>query len=147
MIAERFTLDTNILIYAFDTNEPKRKKIAMKLIEKAIQLDCLLTLQSLSEFYYATTRKKYLPQKEALNQIEDWQTLFPIAIAKPGTLLRAISTSAKHKLSFWDAMLASTALDAGVDILLSEDFNHTQMIGNMKIINPFIDKDFQSHFF
>lgn len=147
MIAERLSLDTNILIYAFDTSEPKRQDLAIKLIEKAAQVDCLLTLQSLSEFYYATTRKKYLPQKEAHNQIEDWQAIFPIAVAKPGTLLRAISASTKHKLPFWDAMLWSTAQDAGVDVLLSEDFNHTQMIGSVKIINPFVDKDFLATFF
>lgn len=139
MIADRITLDTNILIYAFDVRDPTRHETALKIMEKMTELDCVITLQALSEFYHATTRKNHLSPEVAAEQIEDWCTIFPIATAKPGTLLRAVTNAQKHGLSFWDAMLWSTARDAGVSVLLSEDFNHHQEIAGVKIINPFID--------
>lgn len=142
MIADRITLDTNILIYAFDTRDKIRHKTAQKIIEKVTTLDCVLTLQALAEFYYASTRKNYLAPEIAAEQIEDWQSLFPIATAKSGTLLRAVTNAQKYKLAFWDAMLWSTARDAGVSIILSEDFNHHQEIAGVTIVNPFIDNTF-----
>lgn len=140
MIAEKISLDTNILIYAFDTSDKIRHKRAMSVIEKAMEADCVLTLQALSEFYYASTRKKYLTAEVALDQINDWQTIFPIVTAKTGTLVRAIDAVKKYKMAFWDAMLWSTAHDAGVQVLLSEDFNHHQQIAGIKIVNPFKDE-------
>lgn len=139
MIVDRISLDTNVLIYAFDQREKKRQKIALQLIEAASTLDCVLTLQALSEFYYATTRKKYLTHQLAQQQIDDFQTLFTVAIARTGTLQRAVNACSKYQLSFWDAMLWATARDAGVSILLSEDYNHDQEIAGIKIINPFVD--------
>ncbi len=144
MIAERITLDTNILIYAFDTRDKARHNAAQKIMQKVTSLDCVITLQALSEFYHATTRKKYLSPEVAAEQIEDWYALFPVATAKAGTLLRAVTSAQKYQLSFWDAMLWSTARDAGASILLSEDFNHHQEIAGVKIVNPFIDDTYLS---
>jgi len=139
MIDKKISLDTNILIYAFDIGDKVRHKRAMNIIEKAIDANCVLSLQALSEFYHASTRKKYLTPEIALEQIKDWQALFPIVTAKPDTLLKAIKGIKRYKLAFWDAMLWSTIKEAGVEVLLSEDFNHHQEIAGVRIINPFRD--------
>jgi predicted nucleic acid-binding protein len=137
-----FTLDTNILIYAMDKQEKIRHKKASSIIEKSLSLNCILTLQALSEFYYACTRKGIVPIDDALAQIKDWQSLFPVAVAKPHTLARAISLVAAYQLGFWDAMLLETARGSGASVLFTEDLQDGQMINGIKIINPFTDDDF-----
>lgn len=91
MSAERISLDTNVLVYAIDRDAGPRHQGAIELLEHVIHLDCVLTLQSLCEFFHAVTRKGKAPMEEAWAQIQDWQLLFPVAFAKPATLTRAAS--------------------------------------------------------
>ena len=145
MNVERITLDTNILIYAIDNEAGQRHKLAIKVIERALtSADCSLTLQSLSEFFNAVTRKNKLSPKIAMEHVHDLIELFPVITAKQTTLKHAMKTVCEHKLSFWDAMLLATVQDAGISILLSEDFQHEQSLGRVRIINPFIPNHFWS---
>ncbi len=78
MSVERITLDTNILIYAIDKDANHKQKLAIDLIERCVTTyDCVLTLQSLSEFYFVATRKGKISIDFAKQQIADWQILFP----------------------------------------------------------------------
>jgi len=103
--------------------------------------NCVLSLQSLSEFYAAVTRKKLMPMADAMAQIDDWQQLFPVVAAKGATLTRALAGVKRYQLSFWDALLWATVREARVDTLLSEDFQHEQLLEGVQIINPFKFKD------
>lgn len=141
MIDSKFSFDTNLLVYAVDSSDSTKHKLTIALLDKIIPCNCVLTLQSLCEFYYVVTRKGHLSTKLAKSQLADWQLLFPTVIAKASTLHRALSVIDIHKLSFWDAMLWATAREAGVTILLSEDFQHNQTIDTVRIINPFIMSD------
>lgn len=138
MSAKRFTLDTNILVYAVDSGAGERHHRAQEVIETMLTQDCVLTLQSLSEFYFTVTRKGKLPPSQAKKQVEGWQALFSVVAAGPATLNRAIAAVELHQLSFWDAMLWSAARDAGVTLLLSEDFQNEQELGGLRIVNPFL---------
>ena len=136
MSAERFTLDTNLLVYAFDKDAGKRHTMAQKVLAQTHKLDCVLTLQSLCEFFNTVTRKEKMPLDHAFDHILDLQELFPTVHAKPSTLSRAIKMVSLHKLSFWDAMLWATARDSGVSVILSEDFQHNCLLDGVTIINP-----------
>jgi hypothetical protein len=57
MSVDRITLDTNILIYAIDKDAGIRHQRAMGIVDDAVQQDCVLVLQALSEFFSAVTRK------------------------------------------------------------------------------------------
>lgn len=142
MTVERITLDTNILIYAFDATAKKRHEMAVKVLERAITCDCLLTLQALSEFFNVLTRKNNVPSKTASQHVNALMEIFPVVTAKQSCLTQAMKAVSDHSLSFWDAMLWSTAADAGVTILLSEDFQHQQLIKKVRIINPFVSNEY-----
>jgi predicted nucleic acid-binding protein len=79
----RYTLDTNILIYAIDSKAGEKHQKAIDIVDKAIFQDCLWTLQVLGEFYFATTRKGKMPMEKAEQQVNDWQLLFPVVAATP----------------------------------------------------------------
>ena len=134
---ERITIDTNILIYSIDADASDRHDRSMQLMDDAADKNCVLTLQALSEFYWAVTRKGKMPHAEAKAQIADWQLLFPTIVAQSSTLSMAIKATINHKLSFWDAMMWATARQNGVDILFSEDFQNGQNIEGVQIQNPF----------
>ncbi|CAB1059901.1 hypothetical protein D1BOALGB6SA_4666 [Olavius sp. associated proteobacterium Delta 1] len=137
MNGRRLTLDTNILFYAMDREAGERHKLAMKIVDRAIVFDSVLTLQSLSEFYAAVTGKDKMPAREAEAQIIDWMDLFPIVSAKSKSLIRAIKAVNQHSLSFWDAVLWAVARDAGVTMILSEVFQHDRALDGIQFCNPF----------
>lgn len=137
MSVRRLTLDTNILFYAMDREAGERHQLAKKIVDRAIVFDSVLTLQSLCEFYAAVTGKDKMPAREAEAQIKDWMDLFPIVSAKSKSLIRAIKAVNQHTLSFWDAMLWAVAHDAGVTMLLSEDFQHDRVLDGIHFCNPF----------
>ena len=141
MSAQRITLDTNLLVYAVDTSAKDKHAKTRKLIELALKADCVLTLQALDEFYFAVTRKGKLPVAEAKAQVEAWQDLFPVVVAKPSTLNRAIAATVSHQIGFWDALLWATAREAGVTLLLSEDFSGGSVLDGVRIVNPLVHKD------
>ena len=138
MSGEKYTLDTNILIYSIDRQAGKRHQRSIELIEEMSQHDCVLTLQALSEFYSAVTRKGKMPRDDAEAQVSDWMIIFPVVNAEPGVLQRAMKTIREHQFSFWDAMLLETAAQAGVTHFFSEDMQHDRLWKGMRIQNPYV---------
>ena len=137
MNASRVSLDTNILVYSVDLDAGEKHKKAIELFALLTPSNCVLSLQSLCEFFAAVTRKKLMPLDDAMAQVDDWQQLFPVVSAGGGTLARALGAVKRYQLSFWDAMLWATVHEASIATLLSEDFQHQQHIKGVQIINPF----------
>jgi len=140
MSAEKYTLDTNILIYSIDRQAGKRHQKSIELIEAMLQQDCVLTLQALSEFYNAVTRKGKMPRDDAEAQVSDWMMIFPVVNAEPGVLRRAMNAVSDHQFSFWDAMLLETAVQARITRFFSEDMQHDRLWKGMRIQNPFVPR-------
>ncbi len=140
MNAGRVTIDTNVLVYAVDRSAGEKHTHAVRLVDAAVDWNCVLALQALNEFFAATTRKRMMPVADAVAQVEDWLRLFPIQTAGPATLRRAMAAVREHGLSFWDAMLWATAREAGCGILLSEDFQHGRVLGGVRFHNPFLEE-------
>jgi predicted nucleic acid-binding protein len=139
MSGERFTFDSNILVYALDRDAGDRHRIASRLMAQAHEMDCMLTLQALAEFFFVVTRKAGMPVEDARAQIDDWRALFPVRPADPDTLTRAIAAVRDHRLAFWDAMLWACAKDGGCGLLVSEDFQHGRTLNGVRFHNPFVE--------
>ena len=137
MNGERITIDTNILVYSIDVAAGERHERSKQFVDEAVDKNCLLTLQALSEFYWVVTRKRKMPHEDAKAQVDDWQLLFPIITAQPSTLRVAITAVMDYRLAFWDAVMWATARQNGVEILYSEDFQNEQNIGGVQVLNPF----------
>jgi predicted nucleic acid-binding protein len=137
MSADTFTLDTNILVYAMDARASHRHRLAMGIIDQAVQLDCILTLQSVSEFYAAVTRKRIATVADTLAQAEDWLAMFRIAAASAGAVRVALRSAASGQASFWDALLVATAAEAGCTTILTEDLSDGALLQGVRVLNPF----------
>jgi predicted nucleic acid-binding protein len=137
MSDERFTFDTNVLVYAFDVSDTARRRRAEEVLDAARKSDCVLTLQTLAEFFAVATRKLLMPVVEAKACIQAWQNVFPTVLPKTNTLSIAISAVEQHGMSFWDAMLWAVAKQAGVSCIYTEDFQAGREIEGVRFENPF----------
>lgn len=137
MKAQRFSVDTNILIYSIDTDAGTRHARAQALMDELTDADCVLTLQALAEFFHAVTRKDKMPVEEAAAMVHDWMELFPVAVADGRTLAGAVRLKEAESFAFWDAMLVEAARASGVTRLLTEDMQDGRMVGALRIENPF----------
>lgn len=136
--APRFTLDSNILVYAADRREPVRQDSAIDIIIRAAQRDCVLTPQALAEFFHAVTRKHIMPRAEAALQVQAWMVVFPVTQgAGEAALLTALEESVAGRLQFFDALLLATARDAGCDAIITEDMGEHANLDGVRVIAAF----------
>ena len=133
----RFSLDTNILIYAVDADAGDRHDRSKEPLARAVRRDCVLTIQSLAELHHATTRKKLLLARTASVLVQDWLDTFQIVSADGASLLEAIGAVEEHRLSFWDAMIPATARRAGCTALVTEDMQDSRRLGGAEFVTPF----------
>lgn len=137
MTGQRFSIDTNILVYSIDKDAGTRHEQSRTLVDALADRDCVLTLQALAEFFHAVTRKNKMPGAEAAAMVHDWMELFPVAIADGRILSQAIQLKNEHGFAFWDAVLVQAARAAGVTRLLTEDMQDSRTVGALRLENPF----------
>ena len=133
-------LDTNVLVYAFDEGEPKKREVARRLVdEHLIEGDGMLSVQVLREFYSATRKPTHpLPIEKAVEAVGYLATFSPIA-EDARMVIGAARRSRELMLSFWDALIVEAALRGGADRILTEDLQHGQRIESLAIENPFVE--------
>jgi predicted nucleic acid-binding protein len=137
MGAERYTLDTNILIYAVDRAAGPRHRMAIEIVDRSIERPCILTVQALAEFVFAVTKKALVPRDQALAQARDWLRVFPIVAADQYALELAYTAIEQERFGLFDALLLATARQAGCSIALSEDMHDGAQLDGIVVRNPF----------
>lgn len=134
----RFTLDSNILVYAADGRDSTRQETALLIMSRALRYDCVLVPQALSEFFYAVTRKSIMPRSVAADQVRDWLRLFPItAGASADSLRSAVDPAVTGRFQFYDALLLATARAAGCNIVISEDMADGAELDGVRVVAAF----------
>ena len=135
----RIFLDTNVLVYLFDADDPaKQRQVQELLSSRELRAQVILSTQVLQEFYVSVTRKLASPLSlEAAFQAVQDLAAFPIVPIDVSLILLAIQRSGQAKMSFWDALILEAALTAGATVLYSEDFQDGAVFGGLRIANPF----------
>ena len=136
MMAERFSLDTDIRVAAADSKAGAKHASAVALLHGAAAADCILAVQVLAEFFHAVTRGG-MPAKAAAALVADWRVLFPVVAAEGPQLAAAIDQAARRPASFWDGLLLETLRAAGCRVLLSSTFPHGRSHGGLLVLDPF----------
>lgn len=136
-MADRITLDSNILIYAFDESEPEKQPIAHDLLWLAQSRGAVLTTTALGEFFWVATRKARVPPQRAHRTLSNLMTLFPVVGYGADALDAATRAVAAGRFSFWDAVILSTADEAGCNLCFSEDMKDGATLGGITVRNPF----------
>ena len=130
-----FALDTNILLYLYDSTEEKKRIISESLLAQKP----FISPQVISEFLNVTKRLQKLPKDEILRKCSQVVGFCEIVPMNHGTLATALQLLTRYDFQLFDSIIVASALAANCSILYSEDLQHNQLIENrLTIINPFI---------
>ena len=131
-------IDTNVLVYAGDDDTPAKQHIARTLIAEQSGRSVVST-QVLQEYYVAATRKLGVAPLQAKEVINAARAAFETIVVIPELINRAVDGSILWQVSFWDALILSSAEDAACTVVFSEDLNSGQRYGGVRVENPFGD--------
>ena len=131
-------VDTNVLVYAANTapREAAKSAVARSLLGSD---DLALSVQVLQEFYVQATRATRpnpLPHDQAVALVEAWLR-FPTQNMTPSLMQAALATTARSRISYWDAAIVEAARILGCRVVLSEDLNDGQDFDGVRVENPF----------
>ena len=132
-------VDTNVLIYAHDLSAAAKRIRARDLLQDLWESGSgCLSIQVLQEFYVNVTRKvaKPLAPEIAAQIISD---LAVWRVHRPGgqDVLDAVRRQARYRISFWDAMIVTSAIQLGCQTIWSEDLNPGQVYQGVTVRSPF----------
>lgn len=131
----RFALDTNVLMYLYDSSDEKKRHISESLLASRP----FISTQVISEFLNVTRRLHQLAKNEILqkfNKVLSYCKITPVSHVTMETALFLIN---RYDFQLFDSIIVASALDANCSTLYSEDLQHNQLIENrLTIINPFV---------
>lgn len=137
MPAEVF-LDTNILVYAYDLDAGVKRVIALSIAERGwLQPgSTAISVQVLQELYVNLLRKGR--SHEDITVIIHDLCAWPVVENSLALLHSALALKDRWQTSLWDALILAAAREAGAATLISEDLNHGQDYGGIRVLNPFL---------
>jgi predicted nucleic acid-binding protein len=133
-------LDTNILVYAYDSHFPKKQQIAQNILLEVVRTEHgVISTQVLSEFFTVITKKVETPLSvsNARDIIHNLGALTVQEIDFP-IVKRAIATLEQYQISYWDAQIIAAAERARCSRIFSEDLNAGQKYHEIEVVNPFV---------
>jgi len=137
--SELFLVDTNILVYSYDKDEPTKRGKAEELLSRCFsgEISLAISIQNLAEFVSVTTRKSKLSFEQArinASDIIDTPNFKKIGY-KAETIISAIEIMKEFKSSFWDSLLAATMRENGIFNIYTENVSDFK-IPWIKAANP-----------
>jgi predicted nucleic acid-binding protein len=128
-------LDTNVLVYAFSSGDPRGEKA-----EKLLAAGGTISVQVLNEFVNVLRRKF----RRDWDEIEEALSVLRTLLDPPRPLTLeihedAIEVARNRGFHFYDSLIVAAALRAGCSLLYSEDLQHGQAIEQLTIRDPFAE--------
>ena len=139
-MSDKFFIDSNVLVYAYDQHDANKQDIAQSVLTKSIENgNGTLSTQVIGEFFTIITKK--IPIQ--LSADEAWEiiktlTVLPVLHIDMAMVHRAIETHKQYKTTYWDSLILAAAERAGCTTVITEDLQHGGIYHGVKIINPFI---------
>ena len=130
-------LDTNILVYAYDRAAPAKREVALRLVERGWSSpgEIAISVQVLQELHVNLVRRG-VSSAEAAQIVRDF-SLWPVVDNSLSLLLSALDEHSRWTISLWDALILAAARASGATELVTEDLNHGQDYGGVRVVNPF----------
>ena len=139
-MAEKYFVDTNILIYAHDRSAGVKHERARQLMERLwTSGQGVLSTQVLQELCVNLRRKVANPVSvdEIRGLIRDYLS-WEIVVNSPESVIHALEIEVRYKTSFWDALILQAAEQCGAAVLYSEDLAGKQTYGTVRVVNPLV---------
>jgi predicted nucleic acid-binding protein len=139
--SQRVFFDTNIVVYCFDSTEPRKQTRAKDLLAQALNARTgVVSYQVVQEFCNVASKNQRLnlPHERILAYVN--LVLQPMnQVASSHELLTAaLAVRRSNGFSFYDSLIIAAAHAAKCQVLYSEDMQHLQRIGDLQVVNPFL---------
>lgn len=130
-------LDTNVLIYAAlgSADAPAKYERAVELLTTRFGTSG----QVLAEFYVNVQRKGERPL--TAEKAQEWVFRLskkPFQPVDYKVIRAGIEHARRYQISYWDGAIIAAAERLGASIVYSEDLNHGQTYGSVRVENPFL---------
>ena len=136
----RYFLDTNIFVYSFDAGNPVKLKRATGLIRDAVVTrKGIVSYQVVQEFFNVALRRFGHPMTHA-DAEQYLGTVFRplLAVHSSVTLYQeGLALFHRYRLGWYDSLLLAAAQASECEIFYSEDYQHGQKFGKLRVENPF----------
>ncbi|MBI5635765.1 PIN domain-containing protein [Candidatus Micrarchaeota archaeon] len=132
-------VDTNILVYAVDYASKDKNLVASKLVSDAFsgESELVLSNQVLAEFLFVSTKRGYLDSESLERMARDMlQSEQFIKLSYSFSAILSAARNCGSSKRFWDALIAATMAENGLDTIITENEKDFQSLG-LKTINPF----------
>ena len=132
-------LDTNVLLYAADAAPASaaKRRIALEVVRAAVADGTgTLSTQVLQEFFVGATRKLGIRASRARTLVETFAAM-EVVVVRPDMILGATHLHETASISFWDALIVTSAAEAGCQRLISEDLQDGRAYDGVRVHNPF----------
>ncbi|MGH9599287.1 MAG: PIN domain-containing protein [Terracidiphilus sp.] len=140
-MSDRFFLDTNIFVYAFDRSAAAKSRKAGELIREALATQKgIVSYQVVQEFLNLALRK-FTPPMSLVDAEQYLGMIFRPLLAvhsSQALYVEALQLHMRNQLAWYDSLIVAAALQARCDLLLTEDLQHGQRFGSLRIANPFL---------
>lgn len=139
-MAQLSFVDTNIVVYANDGRDLNKQLKAQSLLYSLIASNtAVLSSQVVQEFCNVMLKGKQPFMRSDDLKIVLSEIILPLMRHSPDPdfYIRALNLTDQHAISLYDSLIVEAALELDCDILYSEDLQHGQQFGKLKIVNPF----------
>jgi len=138
---DRCFLDTNILIYSLDRRDSAKAAKADALVMDGLTSGKgVISFQVVQEFLNVALSKLGSPM--TLESAERYlaKVLMPMFRVHPSHSLysEALRLHSLNKISWYDSLIVCAAREAECGVLYSEDLQHGQRFGSLRVVNPFV---------
>lgn len=132
-------MDTNILIWAAERNPdvPRKAAIARELV---LNETFGVSAQSIAEFVNASTRAKVVLPPADLDRWIDYLADLPFTSVDTEIVRRGVWMHRRYQIQYYDGALLAAAERLGAPVFFSEDLNHDQIYGDVRVVNPFLER-------
>jgi len=140
-MSDKYFLDTNIFVYSFDHTARKKAARAKELIRQALDSQKGITSYQVAQEFFNVALKRFARPMRAVEAERYAGTVFRplVAVHSSIALLNdAIRLQGHGGLSWFDALVVASAQQSGCDMLYTEDLQHGQKFGGVRVVNPFL---------
>lgn len=138
-MTEKFFVDTNVLLYLYDLDEPAKRSIAAAMIDRLWgEGSCRTSAQVLNELFVNLTGKL----KPRMSTDQAWDIVCGLLAWNPhpvdrDLLLRARDVERRYRINWWDSLIVAAAQAQDCSVLLTEDLQPGMRFDQVTVLNPF----------
>lgn len=132
---DKIFVDSNIWLYMADNESPEKKTFGIRLLGQ----NTYTSPQVLFECINVCRKKLNLDDEVSLTFAENLLSVCQLVEENTPVVRMALHLCRQGNFQPYDAKIVAVALEAGCNILYSEDMQHDLLVNNsLRIINPFV---------